>query len=124
MRGRGFRRGDGTGDARHLGLKGRARAALDGGGYKAGHDIEHGGDGGGSGLGAKHSGERVGGAAAGAGGHDVADGLVQLVGGTLDALEILAQGAGDGLVDGVDRIGVVRHAALCGQIGPFCDFGR
>jgi hypothetical protein len=75
-------------------------------------------------LRAQHGGKRVGGAAAGASGNDVADSLVQLVGGTLDALEILAQGAGDGLVNSVSGIGIVWHAAFFGQNGPFCDFGR
>ena len=37
----------------------------------------------------------------------------------LDALEILAQGASDGQVDGVNGIGVVWHAAFAGSMARF-----
>jgi len=65
-------------------------------------------------LRAKHGWKRVGGPAAGAGGDDVADGLMKLVGGALDALEILAESARDGLVNGARWIGVVWHACISG----------
>jgi hypothetical protein len=39
---------------------------------------------------------------------------MQLVGGALNALEILAEGARDGLVDSTGRIGVVWHAGSDG----------
>lgn len=40
-----------------------------------------------------------------AGGHYVVDGVVELVGGFLNALEILPESAGDGLLDGVEFVG-------------------
>ena len=126
MRSGGLWRGDGGRDAGHLGFKRRARAALHGGRHKAGHDIENGRDGSGGTLRAKHGWKRVGGPAAGAGGDDVADGLMKLVGGALNALEVLAEGASDGLVDSTGRVGVVWHASSNGfspRNRPFCHFG-
>ena len=108
-----------TGDSRHLRFKWGTRASLDGRRNKASHDIKHGRNRGGGTLRAKHSGKRVGGTAAGASGNDIAYSLVQFVGGALDAFEILAQGAGDGLVDGVGGIGIVWHAAFVGRFARF-----
>lgn len=39
---------------------------------------------------------------------------MKLLRGTLDALEILAKSARDGLVDGAGRVGVVWHAGIDG----------
>ena len=39
---------------------------------------------------------------------------MKLLRGTLDALEILAKSARDGLVDGAGRVGVVWHAGMDG----------
>jgi hypothetical protein len=39
---------------------------------------------------------------------------MQLLGGALDALEILAERARDGLVDGAGRVGVLWHANIDG----------
>src|SRR5258708_5057652 len=59
-----------------------------------------------SGLGAKHRGKRVGGLAAGAGSNNVVDGLLKLLAGALNALEVVAQGASNGLFD---RVGFRCH---------------
>jgi hypothetical protein len=103
-----------AGDAGHFGLEGRARAALHGRGHEAGHDIESGGDGRSGSLRSKHRGQRIGRSAAGASGDDVADSLMKFVASALNALEVLAKRASNGLIDGAGRVGVLWHANIDG----------
>ncbi len=53
-----------------------------------------------SGLRAQHRRQRVGGLAAGAGGNHVVNGLIQLVSGSLDALQVVANRSRNSLLDG------------------------
>jgi hypothetical protein len=78
-----------------------ARAGLHGHGGEAGKNFEGRGERGGGGLGAKHRGKRVGGPAAGAGGNNVVDGLLEFVTGALDALEVVAESTSNCLFDGI-----------------------
>ena len=47
---------------------------------------------------------------------------MKLVGGALNALEILAERARDGLVDSAGRVGVVWHADVCGLLREIARF--
>jgi hypothetical protein len=78
-----------------------ARAGLQGHGCEAGKNFESSRERRGSGLGAKHGGKRIGRLAAGAGRDDVVDGLLKLVTGALNALEVVAESASDGLFNSV-----------------------
>jgi len=78
-----------------------ARAGLHGHGGKAGKNFEGRGERGCRGLGAKHGRKRVGRLAAGAGRYDVVDGLLEFVTGALNALEVVAESASNGLFDGI-----------------------
>src|SRR5579885_1984747 len=108
-RGLGLRDGFGRGDERRRGgneagklcFQRRARADLEGGGNETSQYIQRGRERSRGGLGAEHGRQRVGWLIAAAGGYHVVDGVVQVVGGNLNAFEILAQCARDGLLDSV-----------------------
>jgi len=78
-----------------------AGAGLEGHGRETCQNFESGGERRGGGLRAKHRGKRVCGLTAGAGSHDVVNGLLKLLAGALNALEVVAESASNGLFNGV-----------------------
>ena len=92
------------------------RPGLQGQGGKTRKNVESRGKRGGGSLCAKHGRERIGGFAARTGGHQVVDGLMELVAGALDALEVVAQGSGDGLFHSA---GFRCHACSKGRFARF-----
>src|SRR4029077_2479273 len=104
------KRANGPGD---FFLEGATRARLQCHGNEARQDFEGGGKRGGGGLRAKHGRQGIGGAAAGAGGDDIVDGLVQRFVVALKAFQVIAKRPGYGLFN---RIGFGCHA----DFGAFC----
>ena len=104
------KRANGLGD---FFLEGATRARLQCHGNEARQDFEGSGERGGGGLRAKHGRQGIGGAAAGTGGDDIVDGLVQRFAGALKALQVIAKRPGYGLFN---RIGFGCHA----DFGAFC----
>ncbi len=78
-----------------------ARAGLHGHCGETCKNFEGRGERGCRGLGTKHWGKRVGGLAAGAGRYDVVDGLLKFVAGALNAFQVVAESASNGLFDGI-----------------------
>ena len=78
-----------------------AGAGLQGYGRETCENFEGGGERRGGSLGAKHGGKRIGRLAAGAGGDYIVDGLLEILAGALNALEVVAKGASNGLFDSV-----------------------
>jgi hypothetical protein len=104
-----------------------AWAGLHGHGGKAGKNFEGCGERCGGGLRTKHRGKRVGGFAAGTGRYDVVDGLLEFVTGALDALEVVAESASDGLFDGIGfrcHTGYWGRFARCSPHLPLWGAGR
>jgi len=83
-----------------------SRAGLEGHGRETCENFESSGERRCGGLGAEHRGKSVGWLAAGAGGDDVVDGLLKLLAGALNALEVVAKSASNGLFD---RVGFRCH---------------
>jgi hypothetical protein len=103
-RARGRRRRFGSDAAHGFGdfvFKRASGAGLQRHGRKAGKNFESGGERRGGGLRAKHRGKSIGGLAAGAGRYDVVDGLLEFVTGALNALQIVAESASNGLFDDI-----------------------
>ena len=92
------------------------RPGLQGQGCKARKHVESRGKRSGSSLRAKHGRERIGRFAARTGGNQVVDGLMELVAGALDALEVVAQGSGNGLFHGA---GFGCHTCSKGRFARF-----
>ena len=100
-----------------------ALAGLHGHGREACENFESGGERCGSGLGAKHRRKRIGGLAAGAGGDDVVYGLLKLFAGALNALEVVAESASNGLFDGIGFWCHTLYWGVLPDVLPFCHCG-
>ena len=109
-------RSDTANGLRNLFFQWAARTGLQGQCREARKDIEGRGERCGSRLRAKHGWKGVSGLAAGAGGDDVVNGLLEFFASALDALEIIAKGAGDGLFHSV---GFRCHADMKGCFARF-----
>ena len=93
-------------DLRNLGLKRRPRAWLQRNRHESRQNFQRGGKRRRGGLRPQHWRQRVGRLAAATGGHDVGHGLMQLIGGTLDALQVVSESSRDQLLDGEWCVGV------------------
>jgi hypothetical protein len=116
--------GDGRSQARDFGFERRTLRRLKGYRDESRKNFQRSVEGGGSGLCAQEWREGVRRPVAGARGDHVVDGMVHLVCGTLQALEVIAEGARDGLFNGC---GFLCHTYLTGLLAekaPFCHCGR